>query len=115
MSILVTGGAGYIGSQFAHELVDVGSPVVVLDDLSTGRAWAVPKRAILVEGDVGDEELVKKIVLRHNVEAIVHFAGSIVVPTSLTNPLGYYLNNTVNSHALIAAAVSTGIQQFIFS
>jgi UDP-glucose 4-epimerase len=115
MSILVTGGAGYIGSHMVHELIDVGESVVVLDNLSTGFERAVPKAATLVIGDVGDEGLVRDIARRHAVEAIIHFAGSIVVPDSVADPLGYYLNNTVKSRALIAAAVASGIKQFIFS
>jgi UDP-glucose 4-epimerase len=115
MSIMVTGGAGYIGSHMVHELVDAGERVVVIDDLSTGFDWAVPRGATLVVGDVGDEILVKDLARQHSVEAIIHFAGSIVVPDSVADPLGYYLNNTVKSRALIAAAVTSGIKQFIFS
>jgi UDP-glucose 4-epimerase len=115
MSILVTGGAGYIGSHMVHELIDTGERVVVLDNLSTGFHWAVPNEATLVVGDAGDEALVKELARRHDVQAIIHFAGSIVVPDSVADPLGYYLNNTVNSRALIAAAVASGVKQFIFS
>ena len=115
MSVLVTGGAGYIGSHMVLELVDAGEEVVVLDNLSTGFAWAVAPEATLVIGDVGDEDLVKTVIRKHKVDAIIHFAGSIVVPESVADPLGYYLNNTVNSRALIAAAVATGVKTFIFS
>jgi UDP-glucose 4-epimerase len=115
MSILVTGGAGYIGSHMVYELVDAGESVVVLDNLTTGFHWAVPGEARLVVGDIGDEALVKDLVARHKVEAIIHFAGSIVVPESVSDPLGYYLNNTVKSRSLIAAAVASGVKQFIFS
>jgi UDP-glucose 4-epimerase len=115
MSILVTGGAGYIGSHMVHELVDAGERVVVIDNLSTGFDWAVPAAATLVVGDVSDEALVKDLARHHGIEAIIHFAGSIVVPDSVADPLGYYLNNTVKSRALIAAAVGSGIKQFIFS
>jgi len=115
MSILVTGGAGYIGSHMVYELVDAGKSVVVLDNLTTGFHWAVPGDARLVVGDIADEALVGDIVRRHKIEAIIHFAGSIVVPESVADPLGYYLNNTVRSRALIAAAVANGVRQFIFS
>jgi UDP-glucose 4-epimerase len=115
MSILVTGGAGYIGSHMAHELADRGHPVVVLDNLTTGFKWALPAATRLVVGDIGDEDLVASIIARHGVTAIIHFAGSIVVPDSVADPLGYYLNNTVKSRSLIAAAVKGGVKQFIFS
>ena len=115
MSVLVTGGAGYIGSHMVLELVDAGEQVVVLDNLSTGFRWAVSPKATLVVGDAGDEELVRTIVRKHKVEAIIHFAGSIVVPESVADPLGYYLNNTVKSRNLMAAAVFSGVKHFIFS
>ncbi len=115
MSILVTGGAGYIGSHMVLALADAGHQVVVLDNLSTGFRWAIDPRAALVEGDTGDEALIARLLKEHAVEAIIHFAGSIVVPESVTDPLGYYLNNTVKSRGLIAAAVAAGIDKFIFS
>jgi len=115
MSVLVTGGAGYIGSHMALELLGAGEAVVVLDNLSTGLAWAVPTSATLVVGDVGDQPLVQRVVESHGVTSIIHFAGSIVVPDSVADPLGYYLNNTVKSRALIEVAVKSGIHHFIFS
>ena len=115
MSVLVTGGAGYIGSHMAHRLCDAGETVVVLDNLTTGFDWAIPATAQLVKGDVGDDALVAQIIEDHGIEAIVHFAGSIVVPESVADPLGYYLNNTVKSRALIASAVAGGVKHFIFS
>jgi UDP-glucose 4-epimerase len=115
MSVLVTGGAGYIGSHMVLALLDAGEPVVVLDNLSTGFKWAVPPSAPLIVGDVGDEGLVRLILKRHAIEAIIHFAGSIVVPESVTDPLKYYHNNTVKSRALIASAVQAGVRSFIFS
>lgn len=115
MSVLVTGGAGYIGSHMVHRLCDAGETVVVLDNLTTGFDWALPAAAQLIQGDVGDEELVCQIIREHGVGAIVHFAGSIVVPESVADPLGYYLNNTVKSRALIAAAVAENVKHFIFS
>ncbi len=115
MAVLVTGGAGYIGSHMVLELIDAGEDVVVIDNLSTGFRWAVHPEAQLVVGDVGDEDLVAKIIDDHDVTAIIHFAGSIIVPESVSDPLGYYLNNTVKSRSLIAAAVKGGVKQFIFS
>ena len=115
MTVLVTGGAGYIGSHMVLELLDAGERVVVLDNLSTGFRWAVPSAAPLTVGDVGDVALVKSLVARHKVNAIIHFAGSIVVPDSIADPLGYYLNNTVKSRALLEAAVVAGVPHFIFS
>jgi UDP-glucose 4-epimerase len=115
MSVLVTGGAGYIGSHMVLELRDAGEAVVVLDDLSTGFRWAVPNDVQLVAGDVGDSDLVATLVKRHAIEAIIHFAGSIVVPESVANPLAYYHNNTAKSRALIETAVQGRVRHFIFS
>ena len=115
MAVLVTGGAGYIGSHMVWRLVDAGEAVVVLDRLSTGFRWAVAPEATLVEGDIADEALVARLVAEHGIDAIIHFAGSIVVPDSVADPLEYYLNNTVKSRALIAAAIGAGVRHFIFS
>ena len=115
MTVLVTGGAGYIGSHMVHALLDAGERVVVLDDLSTGFDWVVAQGAQFVVGDAGDQALVAHLIAEHRIEAIVHFAASIVVPDSVRNPLGYYRNNTVNSRALIEAAVKGGVRHFIFS
>ncbi len=115
MSVLVTGGAGYIGSHMVLELLDAGETVVVIDNLSTGFRWAVPEAATLIVGDIADTELVKSAIKTHGVTAIIHFAGSIVVPESVADPLGYYLNNTVKSRGLIQCAVETGVKNFIFS
>jgi UDP-glucose 4-epimerase len=115
MTVLVTGGAGYIGSHMVLELLGAGEKVVVLDNLSTGVRANVRPEAQLVVGDAGDQEAVTALLRRHGVDAIIHFAGSIVVPDSVTDPLGYYLNNTVKSRALIAAAVAAGVKHFIFS
>jgi UDP-glucose 4-epimerase len=115
MTILVTGGAGYIGSHMVLELLDAGERVVVLDNLSTGFRWAVPEAACLVVGDAGDQDLVRTLVKKHSITAIIHFAGSIVVPESVADPLGYYNNNTCKSRSLIEIAVATGVKQFIFS
>jgi UDP-glucose 4-epimerase len=115
MTILVTGGAGYIGSHMVHALVEAGERVVVLDNLSTGFTWAIAKGVPLVTGETGDDALVTRLIAEHGVSAIIHFAASIVVPDSVANPLGYYRNNTVNSRALIECAVKGGVRQFIFS
>ena len=115
MTVLVTGGAGYIGSHMVLALTDANEKVVVLDNLSTGFEWAIAPQAKLVKGDIADEELVGRVIKEHSVDAIVHFAGSIVVPDSVTDPLGYYNNNTVKSRALMAAAVKGGVKNFIFS
>jgi len=115
MTVLVTGGAGYIGSHMVWELLDHGEDVVVLDRLSTGFDWAVADGAELVVGDIADQDLVEDIIKRRSVESIIHFAGSIIVPESVADPLGYYLNNTVKSRALIECAVRMGVKNFIFS
>jgi UDP-glucose 4-epimerase len=115
MTVLVTGGAGYIGSHMVRELLDRGERVVVLDNLSTGFDWAIPAAAPLIVGDAGDQRLVASLIAQHGVTAIMHFAASIVVPDSVRNPLSYYRNNTVNSRALIETAVEAQVEQFIFS
>ena len=115
MAVLVTGGAGYIGSHMVLALLDANEEVVVLDNLSTGFDWALPPEAKLVVGDMGDRELALATIREHRVEAIAHFAAKIVVPNSVADPLGYYLNNTVKSRALIESAVKGGVKQFIFS
>jgi UDP-glucose 4-epimerase len=115
MTILVTGGAGFIGSHMVLELLDAGEDVVVLDNLSTGFRCVVPDEAMFVEGDVGDHDLVSELLSSNSIDAILHFAGSIVVPESIADPLSYYRNNTGNSRSLIACAVEAEIPNFIFS
>ena len=115
MTVLVTGGAGYIGSHMALRLGDAGEPTVVLDNLTTGFDWAVDHRATLVQGDAGDIEFVGKLIAKHKINEIIHFAGSIVVPESVTDPLKYYRNNTATSRNLLEAAVKGGVERFIFS
>src|SRR5215813_13574902 len=100
MSVLVTGGAGYIGSHMTYALLDRGEEVVVLDNLSTGNRSLVGERAMLVEGEIADQALVKRLIADHATDAVIHFAGSIVVPESVEQPLRYYANNTVASRAL---------------
>ncbi len=115
MAILVTGGAGYIGSHMALELLDAGEKVVVLDNLTTGFRWAVPDKATLVVGDFGDDDLVTETLARYDIEEIIHFAARIVVPESVSDPLGYYLNNTAKARSLLECAVDGGVKHFIFS
>jgi UDP-glucose 4-epimerase len=115
MAILITGGAGYIGSQMAYDLTDAGESVVILDNLSSGHRWAVPERASLVIGETGDQALVSALIREHDVKDIIHFAASIIVPDSVRDPLSYYRNNTVNSRALIESAVQCDVRSFIFS
>lgn len=113
--VLVTGGAGYIGSHAVLALLDAGWPVVVIDNLVTGFRWAVDNRAAFVEGDIEDIALVGRILGDHRIGAIMHFAGSIIVPESVENPLKYYHNNTAKSRALIEAAIKGDVRHFIFS
>jgi len=115
MTVLVTGGAGYIGSHMVHALAEAGESVVVIDNLSTGFTAFLPEGVPLFIGDAGDENLVAGVIAQHDIESIIHFAGSIVVPDSVRDPLGYYRNNTVNARALLEAAVKTGVRDFIFS
>jgi UDP-glucose 4-epimerase len=115
MTVLVTGGAGYIGSHMVHALADAGEAVVVLDNLATGFDWAVADGVPLIVGDTGDQPLVASLIAQHRIDAIIHFAASTVVPESVAEPLAYYRNNTVNSRALIETAVKGGVKHFIFS
>jgi UDP-glucose 4-epimerase len=115
MGVLVTGGGGFIGSHMVWELVGRGEKVTVLDDLSSGFDWAVAPNADLIVGDVGDRVVLNRIMQTRQIDTVMHFAGSVVVPESVADPLGYYLNNTVKSRELIAAAISNGVRQFIFS
>ena len=113
--VLVTGGAGYIGSHAVLALRDAGWDVAVIDNLSTGTRYVVPDDVAFYEGNVADRELVDRIFAERQIGAIMHFAGSIVVPESVEKPLDYYLNNTVASHALISAAVDAGVKHIVFS
>jgi UDP-glucose 4-epimerase len=115
MTILVSGGAGYIGSHMVLELLDRGEKVVVLDNLSTGFWWAVPQEAVFVQGDIGDQPLLERLIAEHGITGIAHFAAKIVVPESVSDPLGYYYNNTVKTRALLESAVRGGVRHVIFS
>jgi UDP-glucose 4-epimerase len=115
MSVLLTGGAGYIGSHMVLRLLERGEEVIVIDDLSTGIRKSVPPTVTLIVGDVGDEALIEATLREHKVDAIFHFAGSVVVPESVTDPLKYYWNNTAKSRNLLAAAVASGVRHFVFS
>ncbi|HMO27758.1 UDP-glucose 4-epimerase GalE [Enterovirga sp.] len=115
MTVLVTGGAGYIGSHMVLALHDRGERPVVLDNLSTGFAWAVPEGVELVVGDMGDAGLVGAVIERHGIREIAHFAAKIVVPDSVADPLGYYENNTSKSRTLLETAVRHGVERMIFS
>src|SRR6266700_2967712 len=115
MTVLVTGGAGYIGSHMVHALAEAGESVVVIDNLSTGFSTVLPEAVPLFIGDAGDENLVEGVIAQHGVDSIVHFAGSVVVPDSMRDPLGYYRNNTMTTRSLLNAAVKSGVSRFIFS
>ncbi|MCS6759126.1 MAG: UDP-glucose 4-epimerase GalE [Candidatus Devosia euplotis] len=115
MAVLVTGGAGYIGSHMVLSLTDAGEKVVVLDNLVTGFDWAIDGRALFEQGDARDIDFVIGLIEKHAITEIVHFAGSIVVPESVVDPLKYYRNNTATSRDLIEAAIKGGVKHFIFS
>jgi UDP-glucose 4-epimerase len=115
MTVLVTGGAGYIGSHMVHALADAGESVVVIDNLSTGFSAFVPEGVPLFIGDAADENLVEGVIAAHGIESIIHFAGSVVVPDSMRDPLAYYRNNTMTTRSLLNVAVKCGINRFIFS
>jgi UDP-glucose 4-epimerase len=115
MSVLVTGGAGYIGSHTVHALAEAGESVVVIDNLSTGFSAFLPEGVPLFIGDAADENLVEGVIAAHGVDSIIHFAGSVVVPDSMRDPLAYYRNNTMTTRSLLNAAVKGGVNRFIFS
>ena len=115
LPVLVTGGAGYIGSHAVLALADRGWPVSVIDNLSNGRRENVPYGVPFYEGDIADRDLLGRIFAEQRIGAIMHFAGSIVVPESVEKPLLYYGNNTVGTHALISAVVEAGIEHVLFS
>jgi UDP-glucose 4-epimerase len=112
--ILVTGGAGYIGSHTARQLGEAGERLVTLDNLSTGFRQAV-LHGELVEGNTGDPELVSRILKEHNIDTVMHFAAHTIVPESVENPLKYYANNTCNTRNLLACCAEAGVKHFVFS
>ncbi|MDP6433877.1 MAG: UDP-glucose 4-epimerase GalE [Arenicellales bacterium] len=115
INILVTGGAGYIGSHTSRQLIEAGYSVTVVDNLYSGHRWAVPDEATFIEGDVGDPPLMESVLKERKINAVVHFAGHIVVPESVSDPLKYYSNNALNSGRLIAACQEVGVEHFLFS
>ena len=115
MTVLVTGGAGYIGSHMVLALAEAGESVVVVDNLSTGFSTSLPEGVPLFIGDAADENLVEGVIAAHGVESIVHFAGSVVVPESMRHPLAYYRNNTMTTRSLLSTAVKCGVNRFVFS
>lgn len=114
-TVLITGGAGYIGSHIILACREASYPVVVLDDLSKGHGRLVPEGVPFYQGDVGDRTIVAEIVRRHSVTAVIHLAGAVVVPESVAAPLTYYLTNTCKSRALLQSCVDHGIERFVFS
>lgn len=115
LNVLVTGGAGYIGSHAVLALLDAGHRPVVIDNLVTGFRWAVAEGTPFYEGDISDQDLVAEIFKKENIQAVMHFAGSIVVPESVENPLKYYHNNTAKTRSLIESVITAGIRHMIFS
>lgn len=114
LNVLVTGGAGYIGSHAVLALLEAGHRAVVIDNLVTGFRWAIAKDAVFYEGDISNTELIQQIIREQAIDAIMHFAGSVVVPESVQDPLKYYNNNTVKSRSLIESAITGGVRHMIF-
>ena len=114
-TVLVTGGAGYIGSHTTRHLLNAGYDVVVVDNLYSGHRWAVAPEAIFVEADAGDSSGIRDLIRQHGINAVIHFAGHIVVPESVADPLKYYRNNAMVSQRLIQTCHEAGVQHFIFS
>ena len=114
-NILVTGGAGYIGSHTSLMLVNAGHDVVVLDNLYSGYRWAVPSGAVFYEGDINDTDLLRTLIKRHDIDSVVHFAGYVVVPESVDDPGKYYNNNVVASLGLIQTCIESQVPNFVFS
>jgi UDP-glucose 4-epimerase len=115
MAILITGGAGYIGSHMVYELADRGEQPVVIDDFSSGFEWAIPSGVPVLVADIGDQRRVAPFIAKHGISEIIHFAASVVVPESVAEPLRYYRNNTANSRSLFEIAIRSGVRRFILS
>jgi UDP-glucose 4-epimerase len=115
LTVMVTGGAGYIGSHAVLTLLESGHRPVVIDNLVTGFRWAIPDDVAFFEGNIADSQLVSRIIENEAVDAVMHFAGSVVVPESVVDPLKYYSNNTANTRALIESLITTGVRHMIFS
>jgi UDP-glucose 4-epimerase len=115
MAILITGGAGYIGSHMVYGLADRGEQPVVIDDFSSGFEWAIPSGVSVFVGDVGDHRRVASLIAKYGISEIIHFAASVVVPESVAEPLRYYRNNTANSRSLFEIAIRSGVRRFILS
>lgn len=115
MAVLITGGAGYIGSHMVLDLVDRGEDVVVLDNLSTGFEWLVSPKAKFIRADMADHQLVLSLIKTHKIDAVAHFAAKIIVPESVADPIGYYEANTCKARSLIASTIEGGVRNFIFS
>ena len=115
MSVLITGGAGYIGSHMAHTLAGAGESIAIIDNLSTGVEKNMPPGVPFIKGDIADQALVAQIIKDHRIDSVIHFAGSVVVPESVAKPLDYYANNTSGARSLIETCVRQGVPNFIFS
>jgi UDP-glucose 4-epimerase len=115
LNVLVTGGAGYIGSHAVLSLLDAGHRPVVIDNLVTGFRWVIPDGVPFYEGDIEDQALVTDIIANEAIDAVLHFAGSVVVPESVENPLKYYHNNTAKTRSLIESVITAGVRHMIFS
>ncbi len=115
MTVLVTGGAGYIGGHMVLGLLDAGEQPVVIDDMSNGVPWAIPQGVPFVRGDSGDYETVARVIATHKVDAVIHFAARLIIPQFYDDPLEYYRSNTVKSCTLLSAVQNLGIRHFIFS
>ncbi|MTH96944.1 UDP-glucose 4-epimerase GalE [Roseibium sp. RKSG952] len=115
MDVLITGGAGYIGSHTVWQFHDEGIVPVVVDDMSTGFGWTLPENVPLYVGDIRDKALLMNIMSRHSIDTVIHFAGSIIISESIADPLKYYSNNTLASHTLMETCIAAGVRNFVFS
>ena len=115
MTVLVTGGAGYIGGHMVLGLLDAGEEPVVIDNMSNGFPWAIPRGVRCVVGDSGDYETVARAMQKYNVDAVIHFAARLITPEFYDDPLEYYHANTAKSRTLLSAVQNLGVKHFIFS